>query len=149
MERYTGGLFDALVGAAQRPVAVQSPDIKALDRLVTLGGVEVGVQLKSSYSRDFRQKGTLQFPVTPEWVELWQKRRVPPRLVLYLIDPDSCHVVQRRCAGEWHRVCAYWARLDKNVSAPSVTIDKQNRFTLTTLSEWETEVEGLMGGVPE
>jgi hypothetical protein len=148
MERYTGGLFDALVGAAQRTVATQAPDVKALDRLVTLAGVEVGVQLKSSYSRDFRQKGTLQFPVTQEWVDHWRERAIPPRLVLYLIDPDARHVIQRRCAGEWHRACAYWALLDKKVSVPSVTIDRRNLFTAATLCEWEGEVNDLMGGDP-
>lgn len=148
MEVYTRSLFIAAAGTQQLGTAEPKPDVKGIDLMVDYPQAAIGVQLKSTYSLGFNQRGKLEFKVKPKWVANWHGRDIPPRLVLYVLEKDPTVWCRVRGLGEFHRVHAYWALLDRGVSAPSVTIDRRNRFTPHTLLAWGRELEQGMGGRP-
>lgn len=148
MEVYTRALFTATAGRLRIPTAAPIPDVDGIDLLLKFPRASMGVQLKSTYSLKFNRKGVLRFRVKPKWVEHWHREDVPPRLVLYVVDKDPERWCRHRGLGEMHRAHAYWAVLDKEVSVPSVTIEKKNRFTAATLEAWGRELEHGMGGRP-
>lgn len=148
MEVYTRALFTATAGRLRIPTAEPKPDVEGIDLLLKFPKASMGVQLKSTYSLTFNTRGVLKFRVTRKWVEHWRREDVPPRLVLYVLDRDPSRWCGNRGLGEMHRVHAYWAVLDRQVSVPSVTIEKENRFTAATLEAWGRELERGMGGRP-
>jgi len=148
MEVYTRSLFIAAAGTRQIPTAEPRPDVQGIDLMLSYPQASLGIQLKSTYSLVFNRSGTLQFPVEAKWVRNWHARDIPPRLVLYIVDADPMRWCGVRGLGEMHRVHAYWATLDQQVSVPSVTIRRTNRFTAATLSQWGREIKGGMGGRP-
>lgn len=148
MEVYTRSLFIAAAGAQRLATAKPEPDVDGIDLLLSYPRAAVGVQLKSTYSLKFNRKGVLRFPVKGTWVTNWRRPAIPPRLVLYVLDSDPTTWCRHRGLGEMHRVHAYWATLHREVSAPSVTIERSNRFTASTLAAWGQEVDRGMGGRP-
>lgn len=148
MEVYTRSLFVAAAGRQRLGTAEPKPDVQGIDLLIDYPRAAIGVQLKSTYAQGFNSQGKLQFQVKAKWVASWHKRDVPPRLVLYVLEKDPDAWCRWRGLGEFHRVHAYWALLDKGVSVPSVTIDRRNRFTPETLVAWGQELEQGMGGRP-
>lgn len=148
MEVYTRALFTAAAGRQKIPTARPDPDVAGIDVLLQYPSASIGVQLKSTHSLTFNKKGLLRFGVKPGWVTNWHRAGIPPRLVLYVIDRDPLGWSKFVPGGEMHSALAYWAVLDRQVSAPSVTIDRTNRFTAETLEVWRREVEQGMGGQP-
>lgn len=148
MEVYTRGLFIASAGIAQLATARPDPDVQGIDLLLTYPRASLGVQLKSSYIHRFNSKGTLSFPIEQAWADSWREQDIPPRLVLYLLERTPQTWCRTRALGEFHRAVPYWARLEKSVSAPSVIIERTNRFTVATLATWGGEVDSGMGGKP-
>lgn len=146
MEAFTVSLFDALVAQAREQVSTPRPDTRALDRLISFPGGEVGVQVKSSYTHDFNKRGYLKFPVEQGWVDNWRSKLIPPRLVLFLLPRSPRSWTQQRGLGVWYRAPAYWAMLDASVSVPSVTVLRQSRFTVDTIRQWGREVTRATGG---
>ena len=148
MEVYTRSLFVAAAGRQQLGTAEPKPDVRGIDLMVDYPQAAIGVQLKSTYTQGFNKRGTLQFKVKPKWVANWSGRDVPPRLVLYILEKDPSTWCHFDVLGERHRVHAYWALLDHEVSVPSVTIERRNRFTPDTLLAWGQELARGMGGRP-
>jgi len=148
MEQYSTSLFRASAGTVKLQVSKPEPDVNGIDWLVSFGHGYFGVQLKSSYALRFNKQGTLQFPVEPTWVDGWHAQDIPPRLVLYILQPDPDTWWNERMSGEFHRAVPYWAVLDRSVSVPSVRIERTNRFTPKTLLEWGSELRNKMGGQP-
>lgn len=148
MEVYTRSLFIATAGAQRISTAEPRPDVDGIDLFLSYPRASLGIQLKSTYSHQFNRKGLLNFPVKEKWVANWRKPDIPPKLVVYVLDEDPQAWCRHRGLGEMHRVHAYWATLHKKVSAPSVTIERINRFTASTLAVWGLEIERGMGGRP-
>ncbi len=113
-------------------------DRAAVDMLLGCveGWVEVQVKCGTLPMRD----GGIRQGLDRAWVTKWSKKNNPVYLVYVLVPPHPPHWIEHVDAKTHHATSAFWIRVDKGVSAPSVVIPGANRFTADTLTGWRANL---------
>jgi len=141
MEITSSSLFALIAGHAGYEVLPNPPggDRKAIDFRVAFDEIDARVQVKSSSNVKFNRQGTLAFPIEDAWIARWRRNKGPTYLVLFDLPRAQAEWGTARSRGFFYRMPAYWTPIPKDVSGPSITIDRAHRFTVATLLQWAAD----------
>lgn len=114
-------------------------DVSAVDCEVEFAELPVRVQVKctSGLSIGARSKSV---PIEEKWIEKWRQSLVPVYLIVVIVPKNVADWLDHIDDGTMHRTAAFWERVDRGASLPSVKIPKNQRLTAATLSLWHNDL---------
>lgn len=114
-------------------------DVSAVDCGVEFAELSVRVQVKCTSGLTIGGK-TKSVPIEETWLEKWRESLVPVYLIVVIVPKDVSDWLNHMDDGTMHRTAAFWGRVDREVTLPSVKIPKSQRLTADTLSLWHKDL---------
>ena len=114
-------------------------DVLAVDCAVQYPELAVSVQVKCTSGLTIKGR-TKSIPVEEGWIEKWSRSLVPVYLLVVIVPKEVSKWLEHVDEGTLHRTAAFWKRVDRGVTLPSVKIPRSQRLTVDTISLWHREL---------
>lgn len=124
-------------------------DVLAVDCDIKMAGASVSAQVKCTSTRTITGR-SVSWPVKPEWVNKWQRARLPVYFILVVVPAESADWIEHDpVKGTFHRTAAYWRRIlrDEQIGT-RISISKKQRLQVSTLDLWCLDLIEDLGGMP-
>ncbi len=140
--RYGLAYVRSICSQAGAPMEESSPgeDVLAVDCCIEFPQGDVRVQVKCT-SRWTIGGSSLTFPIEQEWTRKWDDCFLPVYFVVVIVPKlEARHWLRHDTEGTFHHAAAFWTRLPPGEVGSSVSVPKNQRLTIATISSWHQDL---------
>jgi hypothetical protein len=140
--RYGVAYVRSICSQAGAPMGEPEPgeDVLAVDCFIEFPQADVRVQVKCT-SRWTIGGSSLTFPIEKEWTRKWDDCFLPVYFVVVIVPKlEARHWLRHDNEGTFHHTAAFWTRLPPGEVGSSVSVPKNQRLTIATISSWHRDL---------